>query len=329
MKAMVYTQYGSPDVLKLADLQKPAPQDGQVLVKVYAASAAAGDWHLLRAEPFPIRFMSGLLRPKYQILGAAIAGRVEAVGRDVTQFQAGDEVFGDLSRCGFGAFAEYVVASEQALAPKPANLTFEQAATVPVSAVTALQALRDHGHIQAGQKVLINGASGGVGTFAVQIAKAFGAEVTGVCSTGKVDLVRSLGADHVIDYTHEDFTQNGQRYDLIVAANGYQPISAYRRALAPQGVYIMSGGDTAQMFQAMLLGPWLSKKGGQTFRNILAHPSQGDLLCLKELMEAGKVVPVIDRQFPLCEVAEAIRYLEAGHAIGKVVIGVAGAHASA
>ncbi|MGZ3623853.1 MAG: NAD(P)-dependent alcohol dehydrogenase, partial [Ktedonobacteraceae bacterium] len=230
MKAIVNTTYGSPDVLQLKEVEKPTPSDHEVLVKVHAASAAAGDWHLLRAKPFLIRFTYGLLKPKHKILGAAVAGHVEAVGSNVTQFEVGDEVFGDLSACGFGAFAEYVAVPEYALAPKPTRLTFEEAATVPVSAVTALQGLRDQGHIQPGQKVLINGASGGVGTFAVQIAKSFGCEVTAVCSTSNVDLVRSLGADHVIDYTQEDFTKSGQRYDLIFAVNGYHPISAYRRA---------------------------------------------------------------------------------------------------
>ncbi|MBK9711306.1 MAG: NAD(P)-dependent alcohol dehydrogenase [Kouleothrix sp.] len=320
MEAIVYHSYGSPDVLKLEEVQKPAPQGDQVLVKVLAASAAAGDWHLLRADPFLTRFMYGLLKPKHTILGSDVAGRVEAVGRNVTQFQPGDEVFGDLSRCGFGAFAEYVCAPEDALALKPANLTFEQAAAVPVSAVTALQGLRDQGQIQPGQKVLINGASGGVGTFAVQIAKSFGTEVTAVCSTGKMAMVRSLGADHVIDYTQEDFTQNGERYDLILAANGYHPISAYQRALRPQGRYVMTGGSTAQMFQAMLLGPWLSRNSRQNMGNMLAKPNQKDLIFMKELIEAGKVTPVIDRRFPLPEVADAIRYLEAGHANGKVVI---------
>jgi NADPH:quinone reductase-like Zn-dependent oxidoreductase len=323
MQAIVYHTYGSPDVLKLEEVQKPIPQADQVLVKVIAASTAAGDWHLLRADPFLVRFMSGLLKPKYKILGAAVAGRVEAVGRTVTQFQPGDEVFGDLSACGFGAFAEYVCASENALVLKPAHSSFEEAATIPVSAVTALQGLRDQGKIQPGQKVLINGASGGVGTFAVQIAKAFGTEVTAVCSTGNMAMVRSIGADHVIDYTQTDFTQNGQRYDLILAANGYHPIAAYQRALSPQGIYVMTGGATAQMFQAMLLGPLRSKKGGQKMGNLLARPNQKDLIFMKELLEAGKVTPVIDRRFPLSEVADAIRYLEAGHAKGKVVITVA------
>ena len=322
MKAIVYHNYGSPDVLKLEEVQKPVPRDNEVLVKVLAASAAAGDWHLLRAKPFLVRFMSGLLTPKYKILGSDVAGRVEAVGANVKQFQPGDEVFGDLSTSGFGAFAEYVAAPENVLALKPTRLTFEEAATVPVSAVTALQGLRA-GQIQPGQRVLINGASGGVGTFAVQIAKAFGAEVTAVCSTGNMEMVRSLGADHVIDYTQADFTQNAERYDLILAANGYQPLSAYQRALSPQGIYVMTGGATAQMFEAMLLGPWHSKKGGQKMGNILAKPYQKDLMFMKELIEAGKVTPVIDRRYPLSEVAEAIRYLETGHARGKVVITVA------
>src|SRR6266700_763786 len=322
MKAIVNTHYGSPDVLQLKEVEKPAPSDHEVLVKVLAASAAAGDWHLLRAQPFLMRFTYGLLKPKHQILGAAFAGRVETVGRNVTQFQPGDEVFGDVSACGFGAFAEYVSVPEHAVALKPTRLTFEEAATVPVSAVTALQGLRDQGHIQPGQKVLINGASGGVGTFAVQIAKAFGTEVTAVCSTRNVDMVRSIGADHVIDYTQEDFTKNGQRYDLILAVNGYHPISAYQRALNPQGMYVMTGGSTAQLFQAMLLGPWLSRNGSQKMGNLGVKPNQKDLIFMKELLEAGKVTPVIDRRFPLRDVADAIRYVEEGHAKGKVVITV-------
>src|SRR5437763_5892925 len=322
MKAIVNTHYGSPDVLQLKEVEKPAPSDHEVLVKVLAASAAAGDWHLLRAQPFLMRFTSGLLKPKHQSLGAAMAGRLEAVGRTVMQFQPGDEVFGDLSTCGFGAFAEYVAVPEKAVALKPGRSTFEEAATVPVSAVTALQGLRDQGHIQPGQKVLINGASGGVGTFAVQIAKAFGAEVTGVYSTRNVDMVRSIGADYVIDYMQEDFTKNGQRYDLILAVNGYHPISAYQRALSQEGMYVMTGGSMARMFQAMLLGPWLSKNGSQKMGNLLAKPNQKDLVFVKELLEAGKVVPVIERRYPLREVPEALRYVEEGHAKGKVVITV-------
>src|SRR5436190_9510886 len=323
MKAIVYTHYGPPDVLKLEEVEKPTPQDHEVLVKVLAASADAGNWHLLRAKPFLMRLMGfGLLKPKHQILGAAVAGRVEAVGRNVTQFQPGDEVFGDLSGCGFGAFAEYDSVPENAVALKPTRLTFEEAATAPVSAVTALQGLRDKGHIQPGQKVLINGASGGVGTFAVQIAKSFGTEVTAVCSTRNLDMVRSIGADQVIDYTQADFIQNGQRYDLILAVNGYHSLSAYKRALHPEGVYVMTGGSNAQMFQAMLLGPVISRTGRQKMGNSAHKPNKKDLNFMKELLEADKVVPVIDRRYTLREVPEAIRYLEEGHAKGKVVITV-------
>ena len=324
MKAIVATKYGSPDVLNLEDVEIPAPKDDEVLVGVRAASVNAGDWHLLRADPFLTRLAFGLLRPKHKILGADVAGRVEAVGGNVTQFRPGDEVFGDLSGCGFGGFAEYVCASEDALALKPADTSFEEAAAVPSAAATALQGLRDKGHIQQGQTVLINGASGGVGTFAVQIAKSFGAEVTGVCSTSKMGMVRSIGADQVIDYTHEDFTKNGRRYDLIFAANGNQPISAYKRALSPEGTYVMSGGSGAQMFQAMLLGPMISMTGNKKMGNLLKQANKKDLVVLKELLEAGKITPVIDRTYPLVEVPEAIGYLENGHARGKVVITVPG-----
>lgn len=322
MKAIVYHTYGSPDVLKLEEVQKPAPQDNEVLVKVVAASVNAADWHLLRADPFLARFAQGLLKPKNTILGVDVAGRVEAVGSKVTQFRPGDEVFGDLSACGYGTFAEFVCGTEDAFALKPATLSLEQAATVPLAAVTALQGLRDSGKIQAGHKVLINGASGGVGTFAVQIAKAFGAEVTAVCSTGKVEMVRALGADHVIDYTREDFTQNGLQYDLILAANGYHPLAAYQRALSPKGIYVMTGGTMPQLFQAMLLGPWRSRNTKQKMGSLMARPSQKDLLFVRELIDSGKVKPVIDRCYPLHRVPDAIRYLEEGHAAGKVVINV-------
>ncbi len=261
----------------------------------------------------------GLLKPKNKIVGSDIAGRVEAVGKDVKQFKPGDEVFGDLAKCGFGAFAEYASVPASELALKPGNISFEEAAAVPRAGVVALQALRDRGHIRAGQKVLINGASGGVGTFAVQIAKSFGAEVTGVCSTRNLDKVQSIGADHVIDYTKEDFTKNGQQYDLILAANGYHPISDYKRALSPKGTYVMTGGSNAQLFQSMFLGP-LNSMTGKKMGNMMHKPNQKDLEVMRELIEAGKVVPVIDRRFPLSETAEAIRYLEQGHAQGKVVI---------
>jgi NADPH:quinone reductase-like Zn-dependent oxidoreductase len=325
MKAAVYREYGSPDVIKLEEIPKPVPNDDEVLVKVHAASLNAYDWHLLRADPFLVRLLGGgLLKPKNTILGADIAGRVEAVGGNVKQFRPGDAVFGDTAAAGNGGFAEYVSVPERFLAPKPVNLSFEEAAAVPMAAVTALQGLRDKGRIQPGHHVLINGASGGVGSFAVQLAKWFGADVTAVCSTGKMDLARSLGADHIIDYTKEDFTRNGQRYDLILAVNGYHPIAAYKRALAPGGAYVMAGGSTAQMIQGMLLGPWMSLIGGKTMGMVAAKPNQEDLMILKELLEAGKVVPVIDRQYPLIEVPEAIRYLEEGHARGKVVIAVGG-----
>ena len=322
MKAVVYTKYGSPDVLQLKEVEKPTPKDNEVLIRIHAASANAADWRLLRGDPFLLRLGYGLLKPNNTILGADIAGRVSAVGNNVTQFQPGDEVFGDISGCGLGGFAEYVSVPEHAVISKPASMTFEEAAAVPMAAVTALQGLRDKGQIQPGQKVVIHGASGGVGTFAVQIAKAFRAEVTAVCSTRKVDLVRSIGADHVIDYTQEDFTKNGQRYDLILAANGNRSMFEYKRALAPTGRYVVTGGSMAQLFQAMLLGPLLSTAGRQKMGNVLARPNQKDLACMKELLEAGKVIPVIDRCYPLSETAEAIRYLEAGHARGKVVITV-------
>jgi NADPH:quinone reductase-like Zn-dependent oxidoreductase len=323
MEAVTYEEYGSPDVLELVDVDKPMPKDDEVLVKVHAASLNAADLHLLRADPFLIRLNSGLLKPKNKILGSDIAGQVEAVGCNVQHFKTGDDVFGDISACGWGGFAEYVCAREDALVLKSANISFEAAAAVPMAAVTALQGLRNNRQIQPGLKVLINGASGGVGTFAVQIAKSFGAEVTAVCSTRNVDTVRSIGADHVIDYTRVDFTQNGQQYDLILAANGDRSISDYRRALAPTGTYIMSGGSMSQMTQAMLIGPWYSKTGGQKMVNILAKPNNKDLTFIKELVEAAKVKPVIDRRYPLSEVPAALRYLEEGHAKGKVVITVA------
>jgi len=323
MKAIVYTQYGPPDVVKLEDVEKPTPKEDEVLVKIHAASVNALDWHGLTADIFLVRLMGGgLLKPKNTRLGADIAGRVEAVGGNVKQFQPGDEVFGDVSGGGNGSFAEYAVTPESELALKPVNLSFAEAAAVPVAAMTALQGLRDQGQIQPGQKVLINGASGGVGTFAVQIAKAFGAEVTAVCSTRNLEQARALGADHVIDYTKEDFTRNGQQYDLILAANGYHPLSAYKRALAPHGIYVMAGGTPAQIFQAMLLGPLYSNKGGKQMGGVSAKTSQKDLMILKELIEAGKIVPAIDRRYPLSETAEALRYLGAGHARAKIVITV-------
>jgi NADPH:quinone reductase-like Zn-dependent oxidoreductase len=324
MKAIICTQYGPPDLLQLQEVEKPTPKENEVLVKVQAASVNMYDWHLLTADIWLVRLMGGgLLKPKKPIPGVDIAGRVEAVGRYVKQFQPGDEVFGDISACSNGGFAEYAAIPESALALKPTNLSFEEAAALPMAAITALQGLRDHGKIQAGQKVLINGASGGVGTFAVQLAKAFGAEVTAVCSTRNVEMARRLGADHVIDYTQEDFTRSGQSYDLILAANGYHPLSAYKRVLTPHGIYVMVGGTPAQIFQAMLLGAWVSENGGKKLGGFTAHANQQDLVTLKELVEAGKVVPVIDKRYSqLSEAPEALRYLGAGHARGKVVITV-------
>ena len=321
MKAIVCEKYGSPDVLEFKEVDKPAPGDDEVLIQVHAASANAKDWRLMRADPFIARLMgAGFLKPKNRILGCDIAGRIETVGKNVTQFQPGDEVFGDLSDSGIGGFAEYVCAGENAMAMKPANMTFEEAAAVPLAAVSALQGLRDKGKIQSGQQVLINGASGGTGTFAVQIAKSFGAEVTGVCSTRNLDIVSSIGADKVIDYTQENFTKSEQRYDLILAVNGYHPISHFKGALNPGGNYVMVGGSNAQLFQAVLLGPWISMTGNKKMSALIAAPNQNDLVFMKELLEAGKVVPVIDRRYPLSEVAEAMRYLEEGHAQGKIVI---------
>lgn len=320
MKAIVYEKYGTPDVLQLRDVEKPMPKDDEVLIKIHAASVNAYDWHFLTADIFLIRLMGGgLLKPKNTRLGADIAGRIEEVGKNVKQFRAGDEVFGDI---GHGGFAEYACASESKLALKPINLSFEEAAAVPMAALTALQGLRDEGQIQPGQKVLINGAAGGVGTFAVQIAKAFGAEITAVCSTRNLEQARKLGADHVIDYTKENFTQNGQTYDLIFAANGYHPLADYKRALTPKGMYIMAGGKTAQIFEAMLLGNWFSEKDGRKLGGVSAHIDQKDLLTLKDLLEAGKIVPAIDKRYPLNEIPEALRYLGTGHAKGKIVITV-------
>ena len=323
MKAIVYEKYGPPDVLQLKEVAKPTPKDNEVLVRVYATSVNVSDWRLLRGTPFLIRLMGeGLVKPKKKILGADIAGRIEAVSSNVKQFQPGDEVFGDLAVCGRGGFAEYVSAPENALALKPASMTFEEAATVPFGAGNALRGLRDYGQIQPGQKVLINGASGGVGMFAVQIAKSFGAEVTGVCSTRNLDMVRSIGADQVIDYTREDFTRNGQRYALILDNAAYRSIFDCKRALSPKGIYVLVGGSTARMFQTMLLGPLISMTGKKKMVFMMSKPNQKDLVFIKELLESGKVKPVIDRRYPLSEVAEAIRYYEEGHAKGRIIITV-------
>ena len=314
MKAITYTKYGSPDVLQLKEVAKPTPKDNEVLVKVLAASVNYSDWVYVRGKPFVARLMgSGLLKPKNMLLGADIAGQVEAVGENVKQFKPSDEVFGDLSVCGWGGFAEYIAVPEHAIALKPNNLTFEKAAAVPQAAIVALQGLRDAGQIQPGKKVLINGASGGIGTFAVQIARFFGAEVTGVCSSKNFDLVRSLGADNVIDYTQEDFTQNGQRYDLILDIKAYRSISDNERALSSKGIYVLVGGSVVRIIQT-------SMAGNERMVNFQVRPNQKEVDFMTELIEAGKVVPVIDRRYPLDEISEAVRYYGEGRSSGKVVI---------
>jgi NADPH:quinone reductase-like Zn-dependent oxidoreductase len=323
MKAIVRTKYGSPDVLKLRGIDKPEIGDDEVLVHVHAAGMDRGVWHVMTGLPYPIRLAGyGLRAPNNPVIGSDVAGVVEAIGENVTRFQPGDEVFG----IGKGSYAGYVCAREDKLAPKPANLTFEQAAVVAISGLTALQGLRDHGRVQPGQKALIIGASGGVGTFAVQIAKALGAEVTGVCSTTKVDMVRSIGADHVIDYSREDFAEGDQRYDLILDIGGNSSLARLRRALTPQGTLVIVGGETDgrwlggtdRQIRALVLSPFVGHKLG-TF---ISSENHEDMIVLKDLIESGNVTPVIDRTYPLSEVPEAIRYLEGGHTQGKVVITV-------
>lgn len=323
MKAIVYTQYGSPDVLQLQEVARPLPEKGELLVKVHATGLNAADRLGLSGQPFIARLaMGGLRRPKHTILGADVAGVVEAIGSGVSAFRPGDAVFGDISGAGFGGLAEYVCAPEGVWALKPEGVSFEQAAATPMAAVTALQGLRDKGQLRAGQRVLIHGASGGVGTFAVQIAAALRGEVTAVCSARNADMVRALGATHVIDYAREDFARNGPRYDLILAANGHRPIGDYRRALAPGGVYVVSGGSMTQIFQGILLGPVLSRFGDKRMGNLAAMPNVDDLATVGEWLEKGTIRPVIDRCYPLEKTAEAFRYLEQEHARGKVVITV-------
>jgi NADPH:quinone reductase-like Zn-dependent oxidoreductase len=323
MKAIVCTKYGPPQkVLRLEEVKKPVPNDDQVLVQVHAASVTFSNLLMMTGGPFPINLIIGLLRkPKLKILGSDIAGRVEAVGKNVTKFKSGDEVFGYVADCGKGGYAEYVCAPERALGLKPSNLSFEEAAAVPEAALCALQAVRDDGQIQKGQKVLVYGASGGIGTFAVQIAKSFGAEVAGVCSTKNLELVRSIGADQVIDYTREDFIENGQTYDLIVATAGYRSINDYMRALNPKGIYVCTGGAWRQIFAAAVQGRKIFADGKKLV--MLRMNPNYDFASLKELAEAGKVKPVVDRCYPLNEIAEAFRYYGKRHARGKVVITVA------
>jgi NADPH:quinone reductase-like Zn-dependent oxidoreductase len=324
MRAIVRTKYGPPDALEFAEVEKPTPKDDEVLIRVRAASVNPLDLFTMRGAPL-LRLLPGLRRPKDKRLGVDVAGQIETAGREVSQFKAGDEVFGVCR----GAFGEYACATEDKLALKPGNISFEEAAAVPIAAITALQGLRDKGRIQSGCKVVVDGASGGVGTFAVQIAKSFGAEVTAVCSTGKMDTARSNGADHVIDYTQEDFTKSGQRYDLILGANVHHSIFDYRRALREGGIYVIVGGGLGRIVQAILLAPLLSRFGSKKTCFFIAKISHNDLVYLKELIEAGKVVPVIDRCYPLSEAADALRYLEERHARGKVVLTVERGNGSA
>jgi len=319
MKAIVYEKYGPPHVLQLKEIAKPVPKENEVLIRIQAASVTFGDLAAVKGQPFMVRFTLGLREPKYKTPGKDVAGEVEAVGANVKEFKVGDPVFGDLSECGWGAFAEYVSVPENALVHKPANSSFEEAAAVPESAVVALQGLRELGQIQSGQKVLIYGASGGIGTFAVQIARSFETHVTGVCSTRNLDLVRSIGADLVVDYTKEDFSQSGQKYDLILATAGYRSLFDYKRALATGGHYVATGGEMKQVFQPMLLGSWLSTDG-RKMTNLAMKPNKNDLTYIKELIESGKVKPVIDKSFPLSEVPEALCYYGQGRSRGKVVV---------
>ena len=324
MKAILFPKYGSPDVLQLTEVEKPTPTENQVLIKVIAAAVNPLDWHGMRGEPFIARMGNGIRKPKDQRLGADIAGRVEAVGKNVTDLRPGNEVFGAI---GAGGFAEYACTREKNLVLKPGNISFEEAAAAPVVGLTAIQGFRHAGGVRAGQKVLINGAAGGIGTFAVQYAKSCGAEVIGVCSTRNVDLVRSIGADHVIDYTREDFTRTGQGYDLIYCAIGNRTAFAYRRALKPGGVCVIAGFTSMfLLFEGMLLGPLASRGDKKVTRMGISNANKEDLLIIKELLETRKVVPFIDRRYPLHETAEAIRYVETLHARGKVIINVVEPH---
>jgi NADPH:quinone reductase-like Zn-dependent oxidoreductase len=320
VKAIVYTKYGQPEVLELKEVAKPIPKDDEVLIKVQAVSVNRSDWEGLRGKPLYAR-IGGLLKPRHQILGSDIAGRVEMAGRNVGRFRPGDEVFGDILPR-LGGFAEYVRAGESALALKPAGMTFEEVAAIPQAAVIALQGIRDKGRVQPGQKVLINGAGGGAGTFAVQLAKLYGAEVTGVDNTGKLDFMRSLGADHVIDYAREDFTKNGNQYDLILDVVAHRSVFAYKRALRSNGSYFLAGGSVATMLQILLLGPWIRGITGKKIRILAVQPNTEDVNFMNELIEAGKVTTVIDKTYPLSEVPDAIGYVGEGDARGKVVITV-------
>jgi NADPH:quinone reductase-like Zn-dependent oxidoreductase len=319
MKAIVYEKYGSPDVLELKEVEKPAPKDNEVLIKVHAASINSWDWDMLTGRPLEYRLFFGLLKSKHKILGCDIAGRIEAVGRDIKQFQPGDDVFGDLCAGSWGGFAEYVCALDNEVTLKPAGMTFEEAAATPQAGLLALQGLCDKREIKPGQRILINGAGGGVGTFAIQMAKSFGAEVTGVDNVGKLDMMSSLGADHVIDYTQEDFTKNGKCYDLILDVKTDRSIFDYRRALSSNGLYVTVGGKSNRILQLVFLGSLISKIGNKKLALIMHKPNK-DLNILNEFFESGKVKPVVDRCFALSETAEAFQYFGSGQFKGKVVI---------
>jgi NADPH:quinone reductase-like Zn-dependent oxidoreductase len=321
MRAVIYERYGSPDVLHLAEVEKPVPTDNQLLIKIHAVSINGSDREGLIGKPFYVR-AGGLLNPGHPILGSDIAGRVESAGKNNKEFKVGDELFGELP--GYhGGFAEYVCTRGSTLALKPANLTFEEAAAIPQAGVIALQGIREKGQVKPGQKVLINGAGGSAGSFAIQLAKLYGAEVTGVDNAGKLDFIRSLGADHVIDYTRDDFTRNGKHYDLILDLIAHRSIFAYKRALRPNGTYFFVGGSVAVLFQILLLGPWIKRTAAKNIRLLAVPQNRKDLIAITELCQAGKIVPVIDKRFPLNEVPEALRYVGEGYAKGKVVITVA------
>jgi len=322
MKAIVYHKYGSSDELKLEDVQKPAPKDDEVLIKVHAASINSWDWDRLTGRPLIYRLLSGILKPKLKIIGCDIAGRIEAVGSNVKLFQPGDEVFGDISGCGWGGFAEYVCACENVLALKSSEMSFEEAAAMPHTAVLAIQGLHKYGPIQKGQKILINGSGGGVGTFGLQIAKSYGAEVTCIDSTIKMDFLKFLGADHVIDYTREDFRQSASRYDLILDPMAHRSLLDYSRVMNPKGKYVMIGGAVKRIFQMLYLGLWISMTSNKKIGFLVHKPNREDLNALNKLYEDGKIKPIIDRSYPLSEVAEALRYFGEGQVRGKIIITV-------
>lgn len=323
MKAVVYKKYGPPiEVLKYTEIDKPVPKDNEVLIKVHASSLNKADYLTTKGKPFLIRMMMGFFKPKNIIPGIDIAGTIESVGKNITRFKPGDEIYGDIYESGLGAFAEYVCAKEDSLALKPKGTSFEEAATLPVAAITALQAVRDKGLVKSDKTVLINGASGSVGTFTIQIAKSFGAEVTAVCSTHNLESASKNGADHVIDYTKEDFTKNGKQYDCILGVNGYQPIKAYKKSLNDGGVYVCVGGSGAQILESMIKAPFMSSKNKKLGNMGIAKANNEDLIFLNKLLESGKLKPVIEKQYPLRQTPEALQYIGEGHAKGKIVISV-------